>query len=116
MKTEEIDSVLASLTSHVRETEGSGKALAFFVDYIQPIKKYFEGNEELVTPLVATNLRVANSSDIVVGNTVYVWGDDKKFHEKKIDEVIRPSDDWKAFVGDDGCRYGLVDLYVTKIK
>lgn len=38
---------LKELTSHVRETEGTGKALSFFIDYIQPIQKYFGGDESV---------------------------------------------------------------------
>ena len=38
---------LNKLTSHVRETKGSGEALRFYVDFIQPIKQYFGGEAEV---------------------------------------------------------------------
>ena len=52
-------------------------------------------------------LRQALFSDIVAGNTVSILGDDGAQHLIVIDEVIRPHDQWKAFIADDGCRYGL---------
>ena len=39
---------------------------------------------------------------------------DMPTYRKKIEEVLHPSDPWKAFCADDGCRYGLQDLYVVK--
>ena len=38
---------LKKLTAHVRETKGSGEALRFYVNFIQPIKEYFGGEEEV---------------------------------------------------------------------
>ena len=40
-----IDNQLKELTAHVRKTKGSGEALKFYVEFIQPIKFYF-GDEE----------------------------------------------------------------------
>ena len=38
---------LKKLTSHVRETKGSGEALRFYVNFIEPIKEYFGGDAEV---------------------------------------------------------------------
>ena len=56
--------------------------------------------------------RKATPLDIIVGNTVYLVGDEEDIHTKEINEVLKPDDEWKAFVADDGCRYGLRKLYV----
>ena len=54
----------------------------------------------------------ATELDISVGNVVYLIGDGNIMWRKVIDEVLRPSDPYKAFCATDGCRYGLEDLYV----
>lgn len=54
----------------------------------------------------------ATPEDIVVGNTVYLLGDDNEIYTQTIEEVLRPDDQCKAYVADDGCRYGLDGLYV----
>ena len=51
--------VLIEFTAHVRKTKGSGEALRFYVDYIQPIKEYFGGDsevEKLDLPLVSESV------------------------------------------------------------
>jgi len=58
--------------------------------------------------------RKAEPSDVVEGNIVYLIGDGDEMHKITIEEVYRPNDDWKAFCADDGCRYGLHDLWVLK--
>jgi len=60
--------------------------------------------------------REATPTDIIEGNTVFLVGDGNVMHKFTIDEVLRPSDPWKAFCADDGCRYGLEDLYVLKFR
>lgn len=50
--------------------------------------------------------RQANSNDFVLGKMVYIEGDNGDLHKKKIIEILRPQDPWKAFCADDGCRYG----------
>lgn len=57
-------------------------------------------------------LTQAMPADIVLGATVYIFGDNKEFNKMIIDEVLRPADLFKGFVADDGCRYGLDDCYV----
>lgn len=61
-------------------------------------------------------LTQAMPTDIVLGATVYIFGDNKEFNKMIIDEVLRPSDLFKGFVADDGCRYGLDDCYVGPSK
>ena len=60
--------------------------------------------------------RPATERDIFVDNIVYLIGDDNIMYRKEIEEVLRPSDPWKAFCAEDGCRYGLEDLYVLNTK
>lgn len=58
------------------------------------------------------NVRVANSSDIIEG--AIIWhrnGDDGPFWNI-VSEVLHPSDTYKAYCADDGCRYGLMDAFV----
>ena len=57
-------------------------------------------------------MRLAEPEDIVQGHTVYILGDDEEYHKMLIEEVLRPSDDFKAFCADDGCRYGLSSTYI----
>jgi len=64
-----------------------------------------------ITVVMERTLREATPDDIVTGKTVYL-SVDSEIHTKVIDEVLRPSDKWKAFCADDGCRYGLDGLYV----
>lgn len=57
------------------------------------------------------NLRQATPRDIVVGAVLWY----PRFSGTKwliIDEVLHPSDAWKAFCADDGCRYGLDGAFV----
>lgn len=56
--------------------------------------------------------RTAKASDIIIGKIVYLIGDRDEMHKKIIQEVYNPNDDFKAFIADDGCRYGLYDLYI----
>jgi len=56
--------------------------------------------------------RPATPEDIFVGNIVYLIGDGEEMYRKEVQEVLSPSDPWKAFCADDGCRYGLDDLFV----
>jgi len=51
-------------------------------------------------------LRQATPEDITVGQIL--WYDDKYWTGwKAVEEVLHPSDRWKAYVAEDGCRYGL---------
>jgi len=68
-------------------------------------------------------LRAAKSTDIIEGAIVWhEWGEDwnedeNSFLEKRFVEVvavIKPSDEWKAFEGDDGARRGLHGAFVEE--
>ena len=57
-------------------------------------------------------LRQAVARDIVEGAIIwYPEGDDGPFWVM-VEEVMYPSDNWKAFVAEDGCRYGLHGAFV----
>jgi len=58
--------------------------------------------------------RKATPEDIIEGNIVFLIGDGNEMYKKTIEEVYRPDDNWKAFCAEDGCRYGLYDLWVLK--
>jgi len=60
--------------------------------------------------------REAKPSDIIEGNTVFLIGDGDEMHRKTIEEVLSPKDPWKGFCAEDGCRYGLDDLYILEEK
>ena len=42
-----IHEILKTLTKHVGKTKNSGEAFLFYVKYIQPIKEYFGGDENV---------------------------------------------------------------------
>ena len=53
-------------------------------------------------------LRRAFPEDITIGNIiVYPATEISEEFTKFVIEVLRPSDNWKAFSAEDGCRYGL---------
>jgi hypothetical protein len=58
-------------------------------------------------------IRRAEAKDVVLGAEFILEGDDG-LCIKKVDEVLRPNDEWKAFSADDGCRYGLDGLWVIE--
>ncbi len=57
-------------------------------------------------------MRAAIKEDITLDNVVFIKGDDGQLHRKVIEEVLKPSDSFKGFCADDGCRYGLYECYV----
>lgn len=59
--------------------------------------------------------RQAEPKDIIEDAEVYILGDDGDLHKMKIDFVLRPNDQWKAFCADDGCRYGLDGCFVKGV-
>lgn len=64
---------------------------------------------------IPDRLRPATPEDIQVGNIIwYKDGDDGPFWQL-IEEVRNPSDDWKAYTGHDGCRYGLDGAFVEVV-
>lgn len=73
------------------------------------------GSKYVKVDLLSIGLfRKATPDDIVEGNIAFLIGDGNEMHRMTIDEVYRPDDDFKAFCADDGCRYGLYDLWVLK--
>lgn len=64
-----------------------------------------------------TYLRPMVQSDIKIGQRLIMIGDDNDLYYKTIDEVLNPSHQFKAFVCDDGCRYGLDGCWILdKVK
>lgn len=60
-----------------------------------------------------TTLRAAAPRDIFVGNIIlYAHDDAGDRFWAEVCEVLRPNDQWKAYVADDGCRYGLDGAHV----
>jgi len=57
-------------------------------------------------------LRKATKYDVRVGNIFYYFDGDEGKHWHEIIEVYRPDDDFKAYCGEDGCRYGLDGAFV----
>ena len=58
--------------------------------------------------------RAAGPRDIFVGHKLLLIGDENIPHIMMVEEVLNPKDKWKGFVADDGCRYGLEDLWVLE--
>ena len=65
---------------------------------------------------IPKNLRPATPEDIVLDNTIwYPSTFDDPFEEdcwKLVEEVYNPADDYKAYLAQDGCRYGLDGAFV----
>ena len=64
------------------------------------------------------HLRPATALDVQPGNILYYLVGEGSYWQI-VDEVLRPSDAYKAYVAEDGCRYGLEDAFVeipTKAK
>ncbi len=63
------------------------------------------------------NRRPAKASDIKVG--AVIWHEREKRHGGDfwhvVDEVRHPEDSFKAYVANDGCRYGLAWAYVEVV-
>lgn len=73
-------------------------------------------------------LRKAQAKDIRIGRIVWLYventfkgseledkDDKKEWHLMEIVEVLCPSDKFKAFCAEDGCRYGLHNLFVERV-
>ena len=61
-----------------------------------------------------STVRPAGPRDIFVGHKLLLIGDENIPHIMMVEEVLNPKDKWKGFVADDGCRYGLEDLWVLE--
>ena len=75
------------------------------------IRQAYESAKESPLP---KNLRSATSDDIKINNVIWYpnGGDDWTPFWKIVEEVLYPSDPWKAYCAEDGCRYGLCGAYV----
>ena len=61
-----------------------------------------------------STVRPAEPRDIFVGHKLLLIGDDNIPYIIMVEEVLNPEDKSKGFVADDGCRYGLKDLWVLE--
>ena len=76
----------------------------------QLIEKGTLGAALLQRPPAKKNLRPATAADIVEGAIIWYMVDVPYW--KHIEYVSYPSDLYKGFTAEDGCRYGLEDAYV----
>lgn len=62
--------------------------------------------------------RRAEPRDITVGNVIWYERSEQYggWFWNVVEEVRYPDDDFKAYVADDGCRYGLKDAWVIDIE
>ncbi len=60
------------------------------------------------------NRRPATEADIIVGAIIWHWRSEEHggWYWHEIKEVHYPSDDFKAYMADDGCKYGLHNAWV----
>lgn len=56
--------------------------------------------------------RPATPEDIIVENVIWYQGGDDGIFWQIIEEVYRSCDNFKAYCGEDGCRYGLDGAFV----
>ncbi len=59
-------------------------------------------------------IRYANNRDIIKG--AILWYADDSVYWLMVDEVLRPSDPYKAYIAHDGCRYGLDGAFVEVME
>lgn len=62
------------------------------------------------------DLRPAKSRDIYIGSIIWYPDhdhDDGSMHWEFVEQVMYPDDQWKAFSGHSGCRYGLKGAFVS---
>lgn len=60
------------------------------------------------------NIRRAKPYDIQKGNIIWHTNGDDGYFWQIISEVLNPNDKFKAYLAEDGCRYGLDDAYIEK--
>jgi hypothetical protein len=61
-----------------------------------------------------TNLRRATPDDIQPGQIIWHGTDDRDLDWHIVEEVLQPDDKFKAYVAEDGCRYGLDQAWVRR--
>lgn len=73
-----------------------------------------ELNIQLCKNINFEDLRYMKKEDIIIGQRVF-GKNDGGFYTLVIEEVMELGDlDFKAFVADDGCRYGIFEHYILK--
>lgn len=70
-----------------------------------------KAHEQVEIPPVE-KLRRATSSDVVVGAVFYYRVNEHDPYWQIVDRVQYPDDDFKAYVAEDRCRYGLHEAWV----
>ncbi len=58
--------------------------------------------------------RQAQSEDIVIDRTVFIYTGDGSYHKKNISNILTFGNDWKAFETDDGCQHVLGECFVKE--
>jgi hypothetical protein len=84
-------------------------------EIITPLRESVEKARELADSCFPPEARRrATPSDIVVGAIIWHWREEKHggWYWHEIYEVQYQGDDFKAYVADDGCRYGLHEAWV----
>ena len=82
------------------------------------IKKEEEAEEAADAAELPENLRPAEAKDIIEGAVIWYpkWKTEEYDPDGRcwniVKEVLRPSDDWKAYCAHDGGRYGLEGAFV----
>lgn len=81
-------------------------------------KKVSDAREEAEKAKPPKNRRQATPEDITAGSIIWhereeEYGDD---YWNVVEEVLRPSDPFKAYCADDGCRYGLDGAYIGRTR
>lgn len=61
-------------------------------------------------------IRFATPEDITPGTVIWHLHGDYGPFWNIVEEVINPNDQWKAYYGEDGCRYGLDDAWVEEVE
>ncbi len=79
---------------------------------VEAIRHKINSLYESVTIPDVADLRRATAKDVVVGNVFYYHPSTKHAFWQIIRDVRWPDDDFKAYVAEDGCRYGLDDAWV----
>ena len=73
-----------------------------------------KAEEEVELP---ANIRRAIASDIKQGAIIWYprWKEEDGRCWNIVEEVLRASDDWKAYCAQDGCRYGLDGAFIEVV-
>lgn len=85
-----------------------------YIKYRHAQTRIDELEEEIEGIVGKEDLRPIKPEDVKVYNYVFLDDGCGAIACRYIIEVMNPKDDWKGFVGNDGCRYGLYETYVLK--